>query len=447
MTVDPFLFVLVLVSTCVILAALVACCVVEFSEFPWIYISMFRAWIWAASTRALRACVGERIWTWFYGSLIYVVYERNPLLSLFYFFLVLGAYAVYILLVIPSAVSEKVPELINVWETGFYSVFIVFALSTWCACRFSDPGVVTFENSEFYRAHFPLDYVLYNEKTCEFCKISQPGRTKHCRACGVCIVRQDHHCPWINNCVGWNNVRLFWLFLTTHVAISGYTIYLCVSFLYRFVVKYNLFEMRFRGADGLLLPHSFWIPVHYLVFHFGAAMGLGFFALIVALVLGVFFCYHFYLGLINSTTREAARREDLADFVKKMPPCREIHVFLESKVPETANDKAIENSDIEFSRKQAEKKLENAKVAARKLLLPSGELDLSTNPLLGTCNADEYSVLCYPNRIDDNLLAFSEEARTQLAKMCVKNFYSRGMVSNLREVLFPLIPTTKNKKT
>lgn len=52
-----------------------------------------------------------------------------------------------------------------------------------------------------------------DSRFCRKCNCEQPSRCYHCSICNKCIAGQDHHCPWILNCVGYRNHRFFILFL------------------------------------------------------------------------------------------------------------------------------------------------------------------------------------------------------------------------------------------
>ncbi|KAG0023933.1 palmitoyltransferase for Vac8p [Podila clonocystis] len=48
---------------------------------------------------------------------------------------------------------------------------------------------------------------------CDICKIVKPDRCHHCSECDQCVLRMDHHCPWVNGCIGYNNHKFFYLFI------------------------------------------------------------------------------------------------------------------------------------------------------------------------------------------------------------------------------------------
>eukprot|EP01053_Blabericola_migrator_P006815 Blabericola_migrator_1__6814@NODE_344_length_9579_cov_221_075799_g277_i0_p2_GENE_NODE_344_length_9579_cov_221_075799_g277_i0NODE_344_length_9579_cov_221_075799_g277_i0_p2_ORF_typecomplete_len758_score141_38Ank_2/PF12796_7/1_3e11Ank_2/PF12796_7/1_2e09Ank_2/PF12796_7/3e06Ank_2/PF12796_7/16Ank_2/PF12796_7/8_4e03DHHC/PF01529_20/5_2e03DHHC/PF01529_20/2_9e02DHHC/PF01529_20/9e22Ank_5/PF13857_6/0_00029Ank_5/PF13857_6/1_6e09Ank_5/PF13857_6/0_00011Ank_5/PF13857_6/3_1e02Ank_4/PF13637_6/3_5e09Ank_4/PF13637_ len=51
-------------------------------------------------------------------------------------------------------------------------------------------------------------------RICPTCWILKDLRTKHCSSCDACCSQMDHHCLWINKCVGRRNHRLFITFTT-----------------------------------------------------------------------------------------------------------------------------------------------------------------------------------------------------------------------------------------
>ncbi|KAJ9462683.1 Palmitoyltransferase PFA4 [Diplonema papillatum] len=63
---------------------------------------------------------------------------------------------------------------------------------------------------------------------CIPCNRYKPTRAHHCRRCKVCVLRYDHHCPWVGQCIGLRNHKLFIMF-TMYVAI-GCALYIGAAF-------------------------------------------------------------------------------------------------------------------------------------------------------------------------------------------------------------------------
>ena len=70
---------------------------------------------------------------------------------------------------------------------------------------------------------------------CIICNADKFERVSHCRQCDRCVLRMDHHCGWIRNCVGYNNHKMFltlvlWQCVASahYLTIWGYTIHGCM---------------------------------------------------------------------------------------------------------------------------------------------------------------------------------------------------------------------------
>ena len=101
------------------------------------------------------------------------------------------------------------------WRMGVVGmVGMLYLLILVLVCR--DPGGPAHFPAAYLSAdHSLLQLYLTNEshKVCPECVVLQPRRARHCTICRKCIFKYDHHCPWINNCIGARNICIFYVFL------------------------------------------------------------------------------------------------------------------------------------------------------------------------------------------------------------------------------------------
>ncbi|KAI1611618.1 DHHC palmitoyltransferase-domain-containing protein [Exophiala viscosa] len=171
---------------------------------------------------------------------------------------------------------------------------------------------------------YPYDFALFHPGYfCSTCHFAKPARSKHCGICKACVQKQDHHCIWINNCVGRNNYIWFILLLVSIAMLLAYGTQLGYVLLdgrlqERFVpaalTRGSLTAKRWSTKMGWGEFWHCWAWAISVEWRIGAVMMLAFMSF--PLAVG-FLVYHVYLIWAGMTTNESGKwtdwKEDIED--------------------------------------------------------------------------------------------------------------------------------------
>ncbi|KAL1719204.1 DHHC palmitoyltransferase-domain-containing protein [Schizophyllum commune] len=185
--------------------------------------------------------------------------------------------------------------------TTYALTFMAFSSLIICVSR--DPGPVSLQDAdsisptarrrreddeddaeeiELTEALVSIDYNAPG-RWCNKCWAPKPERTHHCSECNRCVLKMDHHCPWLaSRCVGHRTYPAFVHFLTTVTLLAMYITVICSrALLFAFRNPYAVDDTT---------------PIHEIT--------LAFYGAVITIVIGSFLCYHLYLISTNQTTLE-----------------------------------------------------------------------------------------------------------------------------------------------
>lgn len=156
------------------------------------------------------------------------------------------------------------------------------------------------ENHAKHLRTYPFDHTLYDpDIKCRTCAFTKPARSKHCPLCRACVARHDHHCVWVNTCIGKDNYRWFMCLLASLGVLLTYGAYLAITLL-----RLSRAFLRPAGRNGLRGFFDQFATALSMDVRVGA---VGLLAALTAPLAWVMFFYHVYLIWAGMTTNETSK--------------------------------------------------------------------------------------------------------------------------------------------
>ncbi|XP_060116709.1 palmitoyltransferase ZDHHC4 [Heteronotia binoei] len=172
-------------------------------------------------------------------------------------------------------------------------------------CSKTDPGAITKSNQALFLRAYAYDGVMFERGAkCVACSTRKPARSKHCGVCRACVHRFDHHCIWVNNCIGAFNTKYFLVYLLTLGAMATTIAAVTAAFLIQVVTLSNLMLGYYTDDQGQERQVDAFVVIQHLFLTFPRMVFMLGFVIVFAAILSLYFCFGLYLLLINQTSYE-----------------------------------------------------------------------------------------------------------------------------------------------
>ena len=283
------------------------------------------------------------------SSYNYLVYKPNPSVQIFYILLVISLFLIYYYCGILVYFPHK--------TISYNYIFILytilfFALHSFYLCSVSNPVIINPKNISSLKKKYPYDFLFNSEeKFCNKCNMDKINRSKHCIICDKCIEKFDHHCVWINNCVGGRNIKYFYYFIFIHWILVTYASILS-SFCFYFEIKENkLFEQIYYDVNtGQRFSATYFTVFKYLLWKHYLLMASTLMLIFMSFFLIFFFYYQFKLLIQNYTSNEKNRQEKRIKYME----------LIKETLEKLAKEKKYELKEIKLSSKEIKRYREMA---------------------------------------------------------------------------------------
>ncbi len=186
------------------------------------------------------------------------------------FFLINTIFFSYFLLILEIEIKS-----LTIIIFTFLTIFVIFfAIITTIIDPADDLLKKEIKKKKFHEInnlHYQLE-ISRLEPFCIICCSNIANNSKHCKKCNKCVNSFDHHCNWLNNCIGKTNYPFFYALLIVlifdlfFIGGVGFYIYICATLeekkklIYIFNLIFNFIDLIIGfNLSYLFVIHSYFI--------------------------------------------------------------------------------------------------------------------------------------------------------------------------------------------